>query len=124
MTGQNGLARIEGPSEVTMPAYVMPFRELRRGDVELVGGKNSSLGGRLRGLGGLGVCVPDGFATTVHAYRDFLRHDGLAGRIEHMLRSLDVQDLRALARTGADIRRAILDTPLPTRLRDEVVAAW
>jgi pyruvate, water dikinase len=124
MKRQNRLARIEGPNEMTVPVYVTPFRELRRGDVELVGGKNSSLGEMLRELGGLGVRVPDGFATTVHAYRDFLRHDGLAGRIEHMLRGLDVQDLRALARTGADIRRAILDTPLPARLRDEVVTAW
>jgi pyruvate,water dikinase len=78
----------------------------------------------LRELGGLGVRVPDGFATTVHAYRDFLRHDGLAGRIDRMLSDLDVQDLRALASTGAEIRRAILDTPLPARLCDEVVTAW
>jgi pyruvate, water dikinase len=102
----------------------MPFRELRRGDVELVGGKNSSLGEMLRELGGLGVRVPDGFATTVHAYRDFMRHDGLGSRIDRMLRGLDVQDVRTLASTGAEIRRAILDTPLPARLRDEVVTAW
>jgi pyruvate, water dikinase len=102
----------------------MPFRELGRTDVELVGGKNSSLGEMLRELDGLGVRVPDGFATTVHAYRDFLRHEGLASRIERLLHGLDVQDLRALARTGAAIRGAILDTPLPPRLRDEVVTSW
>ena len=102
----------------------MPFRTLGRTDVELVGGKNSSLGEMLRELCGLGVRVPDGFATTVHAYRDFLRHEGLAGRIERHLRGLDVQDVRALARTGAAIRGAILETPLPPRLRDEVVTAW
>ncbi len=102
----------------------MPFRTLGRTDVELVGGKNSSLGEMLRELCGLGVRVPDGFATTVHAYRDFLRHEGLAGRIERHLRGLDVQDVRALARAGAAIRGAILETPLPPRLRDEVVTAW
>jgi pyruvate,water dikinase len=112
------------PSGAHPLAYVLPFSDLKRGDVELVGGKNSSLGEMLRELGGLGVRVPDGFATTVHAYREFLRHNGLAGRIDRMLQGLDVQDLRALARTGAEIRRAILATPLPGRLSDEVVAAW
>jgi pyruvate,water dikinase len=100
------------------------LRDLERADVELVGGKNSSLGEMLRELGGLGIEVPDGFATTVHAYRDFLRHNGLASRIDALLSRLDVQDLPALARAGADIRRAILETPLPSRLREEIVQAW
>jgi pyruvate,water dikinase len=107
-----------------MQAYVLPLRELKRADVDLVGGKNSSLGEMLRELGGLGVRVPDGFATTVHAYRDFLQQDGLAGRIDKLLRGLDVEDLAGLASTGAEIRRAVLATPLPARLRDEVVASW
>ncbi|HJR71321.1 MAG TPA: phosphoenolpyruvate synthase [Gammaproteobacteria bacterium] len=107
-----------------MQAYVLPLRELKRADVELVGGKNSSLGEMLRELGGLGVRVPDGFATTVHAYRDFLQQDGLAVRIEKLLRGLDVEDLAALASTGAEIRRAVLATPLPARLCDEVVTSW
>ncbi len=107
-----------------MRTYVVPLRELKRTDVELVGGKNASLGEMLRELGDLGVRVPDGFATTVHAYRDFLQQEGLAGRIERTLRELDVDDLPGLARAGAEIRKAILATPLPARLRDEVVAAW
>jgi pyruvate,water dikinase len=110
--------------KTAMQAYVLPLRELKRADVELVGGKNSSLGEMVRELGGLGVRVPDGFATTVHAYRDFLRQDGLAVRIEKLLHGLDVEDLAALAKVGADIRRAMLATPLPARLRDEVVASW
>jgi pyruvate, water dikinase len=104
--------------------YVVPLRSLGRADVELVGGKNSSLGEMLRSLGALGVSVPDGYATTVHAYRDFLREDGLDQRIANALNGLDVDDLPALARAGAEIRRAILDAPLPPRLNDEVAAAW
>ena len=107
-----------------MNAYVVPLRSLARGDVEVVGGKNSSLGEMLRSLGGLGVSVPDGYATTVHAYRDFLRQDGLDRRIAGALKGLDADDLPSLARAGATIRRAILDTPLPPRLNQEVVAAW
>jgi pyruvate,water dikinase len=106
-----------------MTPYVVPLNSLGRGDVELVGGKNSSLGEMLRSLGGLGISVPDGFATTVHAYRDFLRHDGLDRRIANQLRDLDVDDIAALTRTGAEIRRAVLGAELPARLRDEVAGA-
>jgi pyruvate,water dikinase len=104
--------------------YVIPFDQLGRGDVELVGGKNSSLGEMLRALSGLGITVPDGFATTADAYRDFLAHAGLAGRIKAALAPLDVEDVQALARTGAEIRRWILATPFPERLQQEVLAAW
>jgi pyruvate,water dikinase len=104
-----------------MRPYVLPFNALGRGDADVVGGKNSSLGEMLRSLGSLGVDVPDGFATTVHAFRDFLRADGLDGRIAALLRGLDVDDIAALTRTGAEIRRAVLETNLPARLRDEVV---
>jgi pyruvate,water dikinase len=107
-----------------MSRYVVPFNELGRGDVELVGGKNSSLGEMLRSLSGLGISVPDGFATTAQAYRDFLQQDGLVSRIAQTLARLDVEDLALLARTGAQLRRWILETPFPPQLQQEVLAAW
>ena len=107
-----------------MSRYVVPLNELGRADVERVGGKNSSLGEMLRSLSGLGITVPDGYATTAQAYRDFLRQDGLAGRITQALARLDVENLPQLAQTGARIRRWILDTPFPERLQQEAVAAW
>ena len=107
-----------------MTPYVLPLNALGRGDVDLVGGKNSSLGEMLRSLGSLGVDVPDGFATTVHAFRDFLGADGLDRRIAAALRGLDVDDIAALTRTGAEIRRAVLETNLPARLREEVIGAY
>ena len=106
-----------------MTPYVLPLNALGRGDVEVVGGKNSSLGEMLRSLGSLGVDVPDGFATTVHAFRDFLSVDGLDRRIAELLRDLDVDDIAALTRTGAEIRRAVLDAKLPARLREEIIRA-
>jgi pyruvate,water dikinase len=75
-------------------------------------------------LAGLGVTVPDGFATTADAYRDFLEHDGLAGRIRAELASLDVDDVARLAVTGARIRGWILSTPFPQRLQQEIVAGY
>jgi pyruvate, water dikinase len=108
----------------TMGRYVIPFDQLGRGDVELVGGKNSSLGEMLRSLSGLGVTVPDGFATTATAYRDFLQQGALAARISTALASLNVEDLAQLARVGRQIRQWMLETPLPERLEQEVLAAW
>jgi len=107
-----------------MSHYVIPFNQLGRGDVELVGGKNSSLGEMLRSLSGLGVTVPDGFATTAQAYREFLQQDGLAARITQTLAKLNVDDVALLARTGAQIRRWILDTPFPPQLQQAVLQAW
>ena len=62
-------------------ALVVPFEQLRMTDVEAVGGKNASLGEMISQLAASGVRVPGGFATTAHAFREFLRHDGLAKRI-------------------------------------------
>ena len=107
-----------------MKRYVIPFNELGRHDVELVGGKNSSLGEMLRLLSGLGIQVPDGFATTADAYRDFLAQAGMATRINEVLGKLDIEDLGALASAGKQIREWILNTPFPQRLQDEVLAAW
>jgi pyruvate,water dikinase len=97
-------------------ALVVPFEALRMTDVEAVGGKNASLGEMISQLAATGVRVPGGFATTAHAYREFLRHGGLGQRIQDKLATLDVDDVRALASAGAQIRQWIVDTPLPPAL--------
>jgi pyruvate,water dikinase len=93
--------------------YVIPFEQLRMQDVDKVGGKNASLGEMIGALAKLGVKVPGGFATTAHAYREFLRQDGLDARIRAELAALDVDDVTQLAVCGARIRQWILATPLP-----------
>jgi pyruvate,water dikinase len=104
--------------------HTIPFAELGRHDVALVGGKNSSLGEMIANLAALGVTVPGGFATTADAYREFLAHDGLAERIRAELATLDVDDVVRLAGTGARIRGWILATPFPERLQREIVAGY
>jgi len=94
-------------------SYVIPFEQLRMQDVDKVGGKNASLGEMIGALARLGVKVPGGFATTAHAYREFLRQDGLDARIRAELAGLDVDDVTRLAVCGARIRQWILATPLP-----------
>jgi len=104
--------------------YVIKLDELGMNDVEMVGGKNASLGEMISNLGGLGVTVPGGFATTAAAYRDFLSANGLDKRINDTLDGLDVDDIDALAAAGKSIREWILDAPLPDRLTDDIRAAW
>lgn len=107
-----------------MEPYIIKLAELGMNDVETVGGKNASLGEMIGNLGNLGVTVPGGFATTAAAYRDFLSTDGLDKRIDGILDKLDVDDIDALIAAGGQIRNWILETALPQRLMDDVVAAW
>src|SRR5215217_3494193 len=92
------------------------FADLGLGDVEQVGGKNSSLGEMVSQLSSLGVRVPDGFATTADAYRRFIGDTGLAERISGRLADLDTDDVRKLARAGQDIRDAVVTQPFPPDL--------
>ena len=96
-------------------ALVVPFENLRMSDVEAVGGKNASLGEMISQLptGPEGVRVPTGFATTAHAFRVFLAHDGLDNKINAVLDALDTEDVRALAEAGARIRALVEAQPFP-----------
>jgi pyruvate,water dikinase len=107
-----------------MNNYVQWLSELGMGDVEHVGGKNASLGEMIQNLSNLGVQVPGGFATTAYAYREYLATDGLADRINTALASLDVDDVKALAETGAKIRNWIMETPFQPALNEAIDEAY
>ncbi len=111
-------------SHTLATALVAPFEHLRMTDVESVGGKNASLGEMISQLASAGVRVPGGFATTAHAYRRFLAQDGLARRIQDKLATLNVDDVRALAEAGAQIRQWVGETPLPADLETAVRSAF
>ncbi|MFN7157029.1 MAG: phosphoenolpyruvate synthase, partial [Acidovorax sp.] len=100
-------------------ALVVPFENLRMTDVESVGGKNASLGEMISQLP-QGVRVPTGFATTAHAFREFLAYDGLADKISAKLKSLDTEDVRALAKVGAEIRAMVEAQPFPADLQKAI----
>ncbi|WOB10093.1 phosphoenolpyruvate synthase [Piscinibacter gummiphilus] len=105
-------------------ALVVPLEFLRMTDVESVGGKNASLGEMISQLAASGVRVPGGFATTAHAFRRFLAHNGLAERISQRLATLNTEDVRALAEAGAEIRRWVEDTPFPADLQDAITTEF
>ena len=100
--------------------YVFPFSQLRMTDVDRVGGKNASLGELLSQLTSAGIRVPDGFATTAEAFRLFLKEGGLEDRIHARLAKLDVDDVKALAAAGAEIRGWIESAPFPAELEKEI----
>ncbi|APB65934.1 phosphoenolpyruvate synthase [Pseudomonas aeruginosa] len=75
-------------------------------------------------LAGAGVSVPGGFATTAQAYRDFLEQSGLNDRIHAALDALDVDDVNALAKTGAQIRQWVMEAEFPARLDSEIRQAF
>ena len=105
-------------------ARVIDFTQLRIGDVGSVGGKNASLGEMIGNLAQSGVRVPGGFATTAHAFREFLAHEGLEKRIESALSTLNVDDVNALAKAGAEIRGWIFNQPFPSELETAVREAY
>ncbi|WP_122418069.1 phosphoenolpyruvate synthase [Pseudomonas viridiflava] len=107
-----------------MVEYVVSLDKLGVHDVEHVGGKNASLGEMISNLAGAGVSVPGGFATTAQAYRDFLELSGLNDQIHAALDSLDVDDVNALARTGAQIRQWIMEAEFPEKLNAEIRTAF
>ena len=102
---------------------VVPFEQLRMTDVEAVGGKNASLGEMISQLP-QGVRVPTGFATTAHAFRQFLAADGLHQRIQAKLDALDTDDVRALAQCGSEIRAMVEAQPLPPALEQAIRSAY
>ncbi|MCF5705914.1 phosphoenolpyruvate synthase [Pseudomonas syringae] len=107
-----------------MVEYVVSLDKLGVHDVEHVGGKNASLGEMISNLAGAGVSVPGGFATTAQAYRDFLELSGLNDQIHAALDALDVDDVNALAKTGAQIRQWIMEAEFPEKLNDEIRTAF
>ena len=100
-------------------ALVVPFELLRMTDVDAVGGKNASLGEMISQLPS-GVRVPTGFATTAHAFRQFLAFEGLSHRINALLDALDTDDVRALATAGAQIRAMVEAQPFPADLEKAI----
>ncbi len=107
-----------------MVEYVVSLDKLGVHDVEHVGGKNASLGEMISNLAGAGVSVPGGFATTAQAYRDFLEQSGLNDQIHAALDALDVDDVNALAKTGAQIRQWIMEAEFPEKLNAEIRTAF
>lgn len=110
-------------SNQTENSYIQWFDQLKNTDVEIVGGKNASLGEMISSLKDEGVRVPDGFATTADAYWAFIEANQLQDQIQSQLHALE-NDKQSLAETGKAIRRLFHDVPFPDDLRDAICEAY
>lgn len=107
-----------------MDRNIIWFDDLGMDDVNIVGGKNASLGEMISHLSKMGVSVPNGFATTTDAYSGFLQKNNLVERINSLLNALDVDDISALTKAGADIRGWIMKADLQDDLIKDVTSAF
>ena len=99
---------------------VLWYNQLGMNDVDRVGGKNASLGEMITNLSGMGVSVPNGFATTADAFNQFLDQSGVNQRIYELLDKTDIDDVTQLAKAGAQIRQWIIDTPFQPELENAI----
>ncbi|WP_036774785.1 phosphoenolpyruvate synthase [Photorhabdus australis] len=112
------------PNSDLTPCNVLWYNQLGMHDVDRVGGKNASLGEMLTNLSELGISVPNGFATTAQAFNDFLEQSGVNQRIYNLLDETDVDDVNQLAKTGAQIRQWVIDTPFTPQLEKDIREAY
>ena len=115
---------LQNEEDTTMLEQIIWFENLNMESLPQVGGKNASLGEMISNLSSAGVRVPGGFATTAHAFREFIRHNRLDERIDPLLNKLDVSDVVALAEAGKTIRQWVMEAPLPEPLEIAVTAAY
>ena len=97
--------------------YTADLSEIKLSDLELVGGKNASLGEMIQNLSSLGVNIPGGFAVTVKAYRRFIDHNGFDEQIRNLISSIKKDDLVSLRKTGSEVRQIIRNGEWPEELK-------
>ncbi|MCW8855414.1 MAG: phosphoenolpyruvate synthase [Gammaproteobacteria bacterium] len=105
-------------------SYVLPFSAIGIHSIPEVGGKNASLGEMYSQLSSAGIKVPNGYATTAEAYHYFIKHNNLQEKISRALESLDVHDVKALAKTGKQIRSWMLHAEIPDEIAEDIIQGY
>jgi pyruvate, water dikinase len=103
--------------------YIQWFGDTTNEDTAVVGGKNASLGEMIRSLAGQNVRVPDGFATTVEAYRRYLGENNLTDALEDQLRKLRRKE-QSIEETGSAVRRLFLHGEFPDDVASAITKAY
>ncbi len=103
--------------------FIRTFREVGMAAVGEVGGKNASLGEMIQTLGARGIRVPDGFATTAEAYREFIRENGLDEPIRNLIGEMRAGEV-TLAHAGRTIRDLITGGGMPERVSEAIAQAY
>lgn len=104
--------------------YTMRLSEASIGDIELVGGKNASLGEMMQHLSKAGINIPDGFIVTAAAYHQFIKHNGLDRAIRQIIKDTDISDLQQLSNCGLRIRELIQNGVFPVEMQEQIMQAY
>lgn len=103
---------------------ILWFEEIGIVDVGLVGGKNASLGEMYRKLTKKGISLPNGFAITAYAFRQFLKFNRLEKEIANLLEAVDPGDAKSLEAVGRKIRNSVVKGKIPSSLASEIKHAY
>jgi len=107
-----------------MSTNIVQLNEVGMRDIDLVGGKNASLGEMLQNLTKLGVNIPGGFVITVNAYQQFIHHNNLDEKIRALVKQIDYSSVESLRRAGLQIRNAIRNGRFPSHLSQEIINCY
>jgi pyruvate, water dikinase len=111
-------------AETRSRQLILELNQVNLADLNLVGGKNASLGEMLQQLTSVGINVPTGFATTAFAYRTFLQTNGLEEKLRRLFAHLNVEDVNNLRQVGKQARAMVSQTPFPDALRQAIALAY
>ena len=104
--------------------FLLNLHEVGLNDLDMVGGKNASLGEMLQNLTKLGINIPGGFVITVDAYREFLRHNNLDETIRDIVNAIDYNDIESLRRGGLQVRTLLKNSKFPTELSETIIEKY
>jgi pyruvate,water dikinase len=104
--------------------FILPLDKVGKEDLDVVGGKNASLGEMLQNLTAVGIKIPNGFVITVAAYRKFLEYNNLNDIIKHIVNSIDFDSIEALRRGGQQVRLLINNGRFPKEMSEIIIDAY
>ena len=104
--------------------YLVDLDKVGLEDIDQVGGKNASLGEMLQNLSALGIQIPNGFAITVNAYREFIRYNDLDTAIHSIINSINFDDIESLRRGGQQARQLLKNGKFPRDLSEAIIEKY
>jgi phosphoenolpyruvate synthase len=107
-----------------MSTNIVQLHQVGIKDIDLVGGKNATLGEMLQHLTKLGVNIPNGFVITVNAYQEFIQFNILDEKIRNLVQQIDYTSVESLRRAGLQIRNLIRNGRFPAALSNEIINCY
>jgi pyruvate,water dikinase len=104
--------------------YIIPFEEINLQDINLVGGKNASLGEMIQNLTEKGIQVPNGFAITAQAYWCYLDENKIREKLNKTLEQLDVEHFSNLDKVSNKAKKLFLKGKIPIQIQTEIKIAY